>query len=70
MGHNILTTEYIKFCNEISKLELNRVPTYLRANNVYVHVHDGINSHIHVWFVGVPQGSNLGHLLFLLFVSD
>ena len=67
MSHDILKTklEHYGFRGEF----LNFLMSFLENREYFVNV-NGINSSTNIVNIGVPQGSTLGPLLFLLYVND
>ena len=53
----------------LEKKNLNRLMSFIRNRKYFVNI-NGLNSEIRTVNIGVPQGSTLGPLLFLLYVND
>ena len=48
---------------------LNFILNFIKDRNYFVHV-NGLNSEMKILNIGVPQGSTLGPLLFLIYIND
>ena len=48
---------------------MNFLLNFIKDRNYFVHV-NGLNSEMKILNIGVPQGSTLGPLLFLIYIND